>query len=387
MRMALGWKCWSSDQEHSGPKIALGAFMPPHSHRQQRPSPISMRRASVAFAAGAVGLLIAAFVAATATPAQAANPGVGLGTAAKSAVLAGTTVTNTGLSVISGDLGLSPGSSVTGFPPGLLLGTQHVSDAVAVQAKKDLTTAYNDAAGRPTKTDVTGKDLAGMTLTPGVYEANSAMALTGDLTLNAQGNPAAVFIFKAGSTLITGPNSTVKFTNGGSSCNVYWQVGSSATLNTATRFIGTIMAHTSATLGTTARLEGRVMAMTGAVTLHSNMITAPQCDTVTSTVGSTATSAATGVTGGVSSGGSPGATASTSTPSGTDTPTDSTSGPTYATKSPTIPVIPKGHPDTGLGGSQTSSNGKSFILSGLAALGALIAAGLGLGGRSEKSRT
>lgn len=365
--------------------------MPRHSHRQKRPSLFSLRRASVGLAAGSVGLLIAALLNATATPAQAADPKVGLGTATEFAVLAGTTVTNTGLSVISGDLGLSPGSSVTGFPPGLLLGTLHISNAVALQAKKDLTTAYNDAAGRPMKTDVTGKDLAGMTLTPGVYEASKAMALTGALTLNAQGNPASVFIFKAGSTLITGPNSSVKFINGGSSCNVFWQVGSSATLNTATQFIGTIMAHTSATLGTTARLEGRVLAMTGAVTLHSNVITSPQCDTPTATDSATptdgvpATSPATGGTGGVSSGGTPGATDDTNTPTGTETPRNTTPGPTHPAKTPTIPRIPKGHPDTGLGGSQTSSGTGEFVLAGLAALGALIAAGLGLG-RSEKRR-
>ncbi|MCW2753230.1 MAG: hypothetical protein JWQ32_641 [Marmoricola sp.] len=365
--------------------------MPRHSHRQEHPSLLSLRRTSVAFAAGSVGLLIAALLTATATSAHAADPEVGLGTAARSAVLAGTTVTNTGLSVITGDLGLSPGSSVTGFPPGLLLGTQHVADAVALQAKKDLTTAYNDAAGRPMKTDVTGKDLAGMTLTPGVYEASKAMALTGALTLNAQGNPASVFIFKAGSTLITGPNSTVRFINGGSSCNVFWQVGSSATLNTATQFIGTIMAHTSATLGTTARLQGRVMAMTGAVTLHSNVITAPQCDspttpdTATPTIGATATSPATGSTGTVSTGGSPGATANPSTPTGTGTPTRPTTGPTQPATTPTIPRIPKGHPHTGMGGAQTSSGTGWFVLTGLAALGALIAAGLGLG-RSDKRR-
>ena len=354
-------------------------------HRQRRTTLPTLTRArrhtSAAFAAATIGLLAAGFVAA-ASPAHAADPKVGLGTAEDYAVLAGSTVTNTGPSVISGDLGLSPGTSVTGFPPGLVIdGTQHVADAVALQAKSDLTTAYNDAAGRPTADDVTDEDLGGMTLTPGVYEASTAMALTGTLTLNAQGNPAAVFIFKAGSTLITAANSKVQFINGGSACNVFWQVGSSATLGTSTEFVGTIMALTSATLQTTATLEGRVLARNGAVTLDNNVITAPNCATTTGSGGSGggSTAGTTPGTGGTTPGGS----------SGSDDKSNST--PTYAT---TTPVIPTGHPSTGAGvtasvsrgGSPASSSAALFVLAGLAGTAALAAAILGFGPAVNRRR-
>ncbi len=155
----------------------------------------------------AIGLVIAS----PPGVAFAAEPTVGLGTATSFAVLGGTTVTNTGSTVITGDLGVSPGAAVTGFPPGSLVdGTQHVADAAALQAQADLTTAYNDAAGRtPPTADETGVDLGGQTLVGGVYNASTAMALTGTLTLDAEGNPDAVFIFQAGSTLITATDSTV----------------------------------------------------------------------------------------------------------------------------------------------------------------------------------
>ncbi len=165
------------------------------------------------------------------TPAAwAAQPPVGLGTTTSFAVLAGTTVTNTGPSVISGNLGVSPGTAVTGFPPGKVInGTQHKADAVALQAQSDLTTAYTDAAGR-TPATVVSKDLGGQTLAPGVYKAASAMGLTGTVTLDGHSDPNAVFIFQAGSTLITASSSTVKLIGGAQACNVFWQVGSSATL-------------------------------------------------------------------------------------------------------------------------------------------------------------
>ncbi len=138
--------------------------------------------------------------------ASAAPPAVGLGTATSFAVLAGTQVTNTGPSIISGDLGVSPGTAVTGFPPGLVInGTQHAGDAVALQAQADLTTGYDDAAGRTPATTVSS-DLGGQTLGPGVYNSASALELTGTLTLDARSDPDAVFIFQAGSTLITASN-------------------------------------------------------------------------------------------------------------------------------------------------------------------------------------
>jgi len=213
----------------------------------------------------ALGLLLALAFAGNALGAQ---PPVGLATADSYAVLAGTTVTNTGPTTVSGDLGLSPGSSVTGFPPGLVFGTQNVANPAAVQAQNDLTTAYNDAAGRTPATTVVGDTLGGLTLTAGVY-SGGALDLTGTLTL--QGDSSSVFIFQAASTLITASASVVKL-EGVSPCNVFWQVGSSATLGTTTSFKGTILALTSIGLNTGAKVDGRVLARNGAVTLDSNLI-------------------------------------------------------------------------------------------------------------------
>ena len=175
-----------------------------------------------------------------ASSALGATATVGLGSAASFSVLGGSTVTNTGPTTMFGDLGLSPGSSVTGAPH--VLGATHVDDAVAIGAKNALTTAYNDAASRPSNGSA-GTDLAGQVFLPGVRTASSSLLLSsGSVTLDAQGDPNAVFIFQIGSTLITGSNTTVLLINGAQACNVFWQVGSSATLGTGTRFVGTIMA-------------------------------------------------------------------------------------------------------------------------------------------------
>ena len=161
-----------------------------------------------------------------------------LGTASSFAVLAGTTVTNTGPSVVSGNLGVSPGSAVTGFPPGIVVnGVINAGNAVAAQAQSDLLVAFNDLAGQACDRVLTGMDLGGLTLGPGVNCFASSAFLTGTLTLDAQGDPNAVFIFQIGSTLITAPNSSVVVINGGNGCNVFFQVGSSATLDTGTSFI------------------------------------------------------------------------------------------------------------------------------------------------------
>jgi hypothetical protein len=230
--------------------------------------------------------------------ALAAQPPVGLGTDGSFAVLAGQTVTNTGPSTINGDLGVSPGAAVTGFPPGTVNGTIHEADAVAGQAQLDLTTAYNDAAGR-TPFVMVPADLTGLTLTPGVYKNASALGLTGALTLNAQGNPSAVFIFQAGSTLITGSGSSVNLINGAQPCNVFWQVGSSATLGTTTSFVGNILALSSITLNNGVTLDGSALARNGSVTLINDTITAAQCASPVTTTG-TGSGSGTGTTTGTS---------------------------------------------------------------------------------------
>jgi type VI secretion system secreted protein VgrG len=191
------------------------------------------------------------------------------------AVLGGSTVTNTATpTVVTGNLGVSPGSAVTGFPPGIVVGgTIHAADAVAAQAQNELTTLYNNLVNTACNTDLTGQDLGGKTLTPGVYCFSSSAQLTGPLTLDAQGNPNAVFIFKIGSQLTTASASSVLLINSGSSCGVFWQVGSSATLGTGTALAGNIVALSSITLNTGASVNGRVLARNGAVTLDDSDVT------------------------------------------------------------------------------------------------------------------
>ncbi len=224
------------------------------------------------------GLLVLALLVALALASSAkAQAPVSLGTADSFAVLGASTVTNTGPSVINGDLGVSPGTAVTGFPPGTVSGTIHAADAVAAQAQSDLTAAYVDAAGRACQVVLTGQDLGGMTLTHAVYCFSSSAQLTGTLTLDAQGDPNAVFIFQIGSTLTTASGSRVNLINGAQSCNVFWQVGSSATLGTTTTFRGNTLALTSITATTGATVDGRLLARNGAVTLDSNTVTRAQC--------------------------------------------------------------------------------------------------------------
>jgi hypothetical protein len=214
---------------------------------------------------------------------------VDLGTAANFAVLGASTVTNTGPSVITGDLGLYPGTSITGFPPGMVTGTTDNDNAVAEQAQADATTAYNFAAGETVTETLTGENLGGMTLTPGVYFFSSSAQLTGTLTLNDEGNPNAVFIFQIGSTLTTASDSSVVFMNGAASAlpsdNVFWQVGSSATLGSSTDFAGTIVADASVTMVTDSGIVcGRAVALTGAVTLDTNDVSIGSCAASTGSV-------------------------------------------------------------------------------------------------------
>jgi hypothetical protein len=199
---------------------------------------------------------------------------VPLGTAANFAVLAGSTITNTGATTINGDLGLSPGTSVTGFPPGTVNGTEDIADAAALQAQNDLTTAYNNAAAQPVTATIP-TELGGTTETPDVYNsAAGTFGITGTLTLDAQGNSNAVFIFQAASTLITASASNVVLVNGAQASNVFWVVGSSATLGTNSTLQGNILALTSITVTTGTTIDGRALARNGAVTLDTNTINA-----------------------------------------------------------------------------------------------------------------
>jgi hypothetical protein len=211
-----------------------------------------------------------------------------LGTAGSYGVLAGSAVTNTGNTIITGDLGVSPGSAISGFAtidggPGLFTGAVNQGNAAAAQARADLTTAYVNLAALSFTSDLTGVDLGGLTLTPGVYRFSSSAQLTGTLTLDAQGDDNARFVFQIGSTLTTASNSLVKLINLSADCGpdsgLFFQVGSSATLGTNTAFAGNILALTSITLNTGASIDyGRALARNGAVTLDNNRIDASDAD-------------------------------------------------------------------------------------------------------------
>ncbi len=241
----------------------------------------------LAFGAGIVVFAVA--------NAHAAALFVDLGTANSFAVLAGSTVTNTGPTTINGSLGVAPSAAITGFFPVVAAGGMiHTSDAVAFRAQSDLATAYDFAAGEASNFNLTGTDLGGLTLTPGVYTFASSAQLTGKLTLDGQGDPNAVFLFQIGSTLTTAGGSSVVSVNGGTGDSVFFQVGSSATLGANTAFEGDILALTSITLNTGSTIGcGRALARNGAVTLDTNTVSidTANCET-------TAMNGAGGTTGG-----------------------------------------------------------------------------------------
>lgn len=215
---------------------------------------------------------------------KAAQPTVNLGTTATFAVLAGSTITNTGTTIINGsvggNIGLFPGKAFPGQADVTLSGEVHLADTVARVAKDDLVTAYNDAAGRTPVTRIP-TELGGTTLTPGTYDsADGTFQITGTLTLDAQGDPDGVFIFKTASTLITAANSSINLLNSARFCRTFWKVGSSATLGINSHFVGHIFAMQSITATTGATVQGQLLARNGAVTLDTNTITNGICEAV-----------------------------------------------------------------------------------------------------------
>lgn len=321
------------------------------------------------------GIVLLAVSLSVPSRASAAEAPVGLGTAQTYSVLGGQTVTNTGPSILAGDVGVGPGTAITGFPPGITAGVVHAGDTEAGGAQSDLTIAYNDAAGRAPIANIAG-DVGGLTLTPGVYNASSSIGLTGTITLDAQGDPNAVFIFQVGSTFTTASASNVNMINGAQPCNVFWQIGSSATPGTNSNFIGTILALTSITVTTGTTVEGRALARNGQVSLDTNVFTKPGCDTTpttttTTTDGTTTTGDTTTTTG-----------ETTTTTSETTTTTDeseSTTSPISTTTESTGPgagssetgggPAPNNYPS---GPDNLASTGTSPRLTTLLAAGALL---------------
>ncbi|MFU8891219.1 MAG: ice-binding family protein [Anaerosomatales bacterium] len=227
----------------------------------------------------AISLLVVLLAVTMVMPATsvAAQPTVNLGTTSNFAVLAGETITNTGPTVINGDVGVHPKTTFTGQAEATINGAVHLADDVAAQAKDDLVIAYNDAAGRTPVTTIP-TELGGTTLKAGVYNSESGtFEITGTLTLDAEGDPDAVFIFQMASTLVTAPDSSVNLVNGARFCRVFWQVGSSATLGVNSSFVGHVFALTSIAAQTGATVEGQLLARNGAVTLDNNTITNGFC--------------------------------------------------------------------------------------------------------------
>jgi type VI secretion system secreted protein VgrG len=314
---------------------------------------------------------------------------VDLKTAAGFSVLAGSTITNAGTTTVWGDIGIHPGDAIDDQGSLVVAGARHLADEVARQAQEDLTTAYGVAAGQLPRIDA-DDELGGETLVGGVYNRAAAMALNGQLILDGANNPDSVWVFQAGTTLVTGSSSSIVLINGADPCNVFWQVGSSATLGTGTAFVGSIMADQSIALKTGATLEGRALARIAAVTLESNVITQPLCATETpvdeTPVDETPVDETPVDETPVDE------TPMDETPMDEtpvdetpvdetpvdETPVDETRTglTTGLTDSPPAPTVPDGHPHTGLGGAASSAAATPSLpltLGGLLAVGAFVA--------------
>lgn len=267
--------------------VVVGILATRSSRASRRTATHRTGAAFIAFTLAAASILMVASIAGAAIV-----PTVPLGTTENYSVLGGQTVTNIGDSVLAGSVGVSPGTAITGFPPGVVQPPGIVDDgasATAAQAQLDLTAAYLNAAGRPLNQETT-VDLSGLTLVGGVFASASKgpLELTGTLTLDGQGDPNSVFIFQTNSTLITGSGSSVQLINGAQQCNVFWQVGSSATLGTGSTFVGNILAQTSITVTNGVTVQGRALAQTGAVTLDNDVFNQPLCDLAIPTTTTTA---------------------------------------------------------------------------------------------------
>lgn len=226
-------------------------------------------------------VLAAVFVDSPAARASTPTP-VDLAGAAPFGIL-GDAVPNTGLTTVNGDLGVSPGGAITGFPPGIVTGSTRVGGAAVSAAQSALSAAYADALGRTADTTLTGQDLGGLTLTPGVYRFGTTAQLTGALTLDGQNDPEAGFIFQIGTTLGSAAASSVTLVNGARACNVFWQVGTASTLGAATTFRGSMLASTAITVGAGSSIDGRLLTRAGTVTLDSDVVTPATCGSLSIT--------------------------------------------------------------------------------------------------------
>ncbi|HEY9373673.1 ice-binding family protein, partial [Streptomyces sp.] len=251
------------------------------------------RRTMAAWIAGVLTLLVAvAVVAVTPTRANAATA-VPLGEAETFAVLAGSTVTNTGDTEVTGDVGVSPGTAVTGFPPGTVTGGTIRTAAAAAGAQADLGTAYDNAFAQPTQFSLSAQPV-NPTLVAGTYAVESGLLVDGTWTLDAQNNPDAVWVFKIPGGLTTASGSQIVLQNGAQACNVFWVTNPSATLGSGSTFVGTLMALTAISVNSNVTIDGRVLARNAGVTLIDDTITRPLCEDATTTATGEAPTTTTG---------------------------------------------------------------------------------------------